>query len=310
MEPRFVRLADARMLAYSEYGDPAGTPVINCHGGLTGRRDIEGWAESADAVGVRLISPDRPGIGSSDPQPGRTLLDWPMDVAALADRLGVARFAVLGWSAGGAYAAACGFALPDRVSAVALMASVIPPDWPGMDRELSRMDRAFIGLSRRAPHAQRLVFLTMATVAERAPAAFRRLSSMSLDKPSREVVMSASAAAFSAPMAEGLRAPAGVVDDYRVLASPWGFDPAEITPRVLIRQGDSDRMVPASWAARLAARIPDADVRIWSGEGHFLPREAYREIFAALKNPPGAQGGGPQPTGGPPNPSSLPSGSR
>ena len=75
---------------------------------------------------MRLISPDRPGIGRSERQPGRTLLDWPADVAALADELEVSRFAVMGWSAGGAYAAACAFALPERVSAVALIASVIP----------------------------------------------------------------------------------------------------------------------------------------------------------------------------------------
>lgn len=36
-------------------------------------------------LGVRLIVADRPGFGLSDPRPGRTLLDWPDDLIALAD---------------------------------------------------------------------------------------------------------------------------------------------------------------------------------------------------------------------------------
>jgi pimeloyl-ACP methyl ester carboxylesterase len=49
-------------------------------------------------MGVRLISPDRPGIGLSDPQPDRTIRDWADDIADLLDQLGVDRFAVMGWS--------------------------------------------------------------------------------------------------------------------------------------------------------------------------------------------------------------------
>lgn len=277
-------MPDGRMLAYSEYGDPGGMPVINCHGGLTSRRDIEACDESARAAGVRVISPDRPGIGHSDPRPGRTLIDWPDDVVALVDALGVERFAVLGWSAGGPYAAACAFALPDRVTAVALIASGIPGDWPGMAREINLTDRVFMRLSTRAPRAERLVFALMGMIAARAPTVFKRLSLISLDKPSRKLLMTAPASAFSGPIAEGLRNPLGVVDDYRILGSPWGFDPLEIHQLVHIWQGDTDGMLPSSWAERLAAHIPNADLRICSGEGHFLALGRYPEIFAALKS--------------------------
>jgi len=47
-------------------------------------------------------------------QPGRSILDFPADVAALADHLGCPRFAVLGYSGGGPYALAAGYAMPDR----------------------------------------------------------------------------------------------------------------------------------------------------------------------------------------------------
>ena len=282
MDPQFVELADGRKLAYSEYGDPAGTPVINCHGGLTSRRDIESCEDDARAAGVRVISPDRPGIGRSDAKPGRALLDWPADVGALADALRVERFAVLGWSAGGPYAAACGFALPERVTSVGLVASAIPGDWPGMAHEINRPDRRFIALSTRAPWVERLVFRAMGGAARRTPAIFRRLSAISLDGPSRELVMSAGASAFSGPIGEGLRNPAGVIDDYRILGAAWGFDPAEIRQPVHIWQGADDNMLPAGWAERLAARLPNANLRLCPGEGHFLALARYPEIFAAL----------------------------
>jgi pimeloyl-ACP methyl ester carboxylesterase len=282
MQARIVRLPDGRSLAYDEYGDPGGTPVLNCHGGLTCRRDIEGCDRDAREAGVRVISPDRPGIGSSERRAGRELLDWPVEVAALLDTLGVDRFAVIGWSAGGAYAAACAQALPRRVTALALLASVIPPDWAAMTSEINRLDRLLLRRSNGALRTNRLVLGAMGALARSAPASFRRLSMASLDAPSRRLLGAAFAGSFSGPIAEGLRDPDGVLDDYRVLGSPWGFDLADLGGPVYIWQGDGDTMVPPAWASRLAERIPGAELRIFPDQGHFLPLAIYPEIFAAL----------------------------
>ena len=69
--------------------------------------------DAASDEHVRLIAPDRPGMGRSDPQPGHVVADWPADVAALADTLGLETFGVVGWSAGTPYAFACA-AFPSR----------------------------------------------------------------------------------------------------------------------------------------------------------------------------------------------------
>src|SRR5438132_13833586 len=73
-----------------------------------------GVADAAARHGVRLIAADRPGMGGSDHQPGRTVLDWPADVRVLADHLGLDRFAVLGYSGGVPFAAATAYRLADR----------------------------------------------------------------------------------------------------------------------------------------------------------------------------------------------------
>src|SRR3989338_9991360 len=92
-----ILLPDGRRLGYAEYGAPDGRPVLFFHG-APGSRHIH--ADMADVVtrrGIRLIAVERPGYGLSDPQPGRSMLDWPGDVAALTDALGIAKFAIIGF---------------------------------------------------------------------------------------------------------------------------------------------------------------------------------------------------------------------
>src|SRR5581483_9655535 len=91
-------LADGRVLGYAEYGDPGGTPLVYLHG-FPGSRIAGGVLdEAARAAGVRVLAPDRPGLGLSSPRPGRTLLDLADDVRELADALAIDRFAVVGES--------------------------------------------------------------------------------------------------------------------------------------------------------------------------------------------------------------------
>nr|WP_311529055.1 alpha/beta fold hydrolase [uncultured Ralstonia sp.] len=122
-----LTLPDGRRLAWSDTGDPDGLPVILMHA-IAGSRHLR---HPDDRIlyeqGVRLIVPERPGIGDSDPLPGRRVRDWPKDVAALADHLGLQRFVVLGYSgAGTPYALATAQCLPDRVRALFLVGAAPP----------------------------------------------------------------------------------------------------------------------------------------------------------------------------------------
>src|SRR6266542_813126 len=90
-----IALPDGRWLAYAEFGDPEGRPVLFFHATPGYRRNP--WATDAElrSAGVRLIAPDRPGVGRSTPQPHRRLLDWPDDVRQLADALALQRFGLV-----------------------------------------------------------------------------------------------------------------------------------------------------------------------------------------------------------------------
>jgi len=100
-----VRLPDGRSLGYAVCGDPEGRPIFQFHGWPGSRLQARFLDEEATKAGIRVIGLDRPGIGLSDFQPGRQILDWPNDVVALADAMKIDRFAVLGISGGGPYVA-------------------------------------------------------------------------------------------------------------------------------------------------------------------------------------------------------------
>ncbi|MFB6152239.1 MAG: alpha/beta fold hydrolase [Haloarculaceae archaeon] len=119
---------DGRTVAYAEYGDPDGTPVLFFHG-TPGSRVLGAlYDEPARDRGVRVIAPDRPGYGRSSPWPDRTFADAPAFAVPVLDDAGVDRAGVVGFSGGGPHALALAATRGDRVTRVDLVASAAPPD--------------------------------------------------------------------------------------------------------------------------------------------------------------------------------------
>ena len=121
-----LRLRNGRIVGFLQVGKADGPVVFHFHGHGSSRLEALLVSEQAVSLGVRLIALDRPGIGRSSANEGYRLLDWPDDVSEVADQLGIGRFAVEGLSAGGAYALACAYKLPHRLTACGLI-STVPP---------------------------------------------------------------------------------------------------------------------------------------------------------------------------------------
>jgi pimeloyl-ACP methyl ester carboxylesterase len=265
-------------LSYAQYGDPGGFPIVNAHGGLACRLDVEAAASVAGQSGVRLISPDRPGVGRSDPQPGRTILDWTRDVGELLDLLAIDRFAAMGWSLGGQYAAAVGYALSSRVRRVAIIAGALPLTEPGMFDGLPTIDRVNSMLSRHAPWLARQCFRAMGFAAACAPQLYGRLAARGLGAADGAVLRAEGYDNFARMSREALRQPHGVVEEYRVMNQPWGFAPEDLQLPVDVWAGADDQLLNPQWPHELARRIPNATLHLMPG-GHFLAHLHYREIF-------------------------------
>lgn len=277
-----VTLRDGRELAYAEYGDLQGVPVFFFHG-LPSCRLMHPDAETSRALGVRLITADRPGFGRSDPKPGRTLLDWADDVADLADSLGLHRFALVGPSGGGPFVAACACKLAPRVTHAAILGGSGPLDAPGARDGMAAERRIGYILAQRAPALLPLVVRLrgdprrdperfFANYTRHNPPADQRL----LARPEvRQMFLTSYAEATR----QGIDA---FAHELKLVSRPWGFRLQDIRVPVTIWQGDADNSTPIGMARAMAEAILRASLRILPGEGHLIFLTHWPEIVEDL----------------------------
>jgi pimeloyl-ACP methyl ester carboxylesterase len=278
-----VELRDRRRLSYAEYGSPSGAPVIYFHGLPGSRLDPTPFAEQYRARDIRLLAPERPGYGRSSPRRGWSLIDWTGDVVEFADALGVDRFAVLGYSSGGKYAAACGFSIPERLTAVGIVSGVGPASMPGFPAGLGRTDRLSMTLAVRARPLAMAYWRVAGSMVARRPESFLAEFEKELSSPDRAVIGDPD---FRRAVVETSReavrnGPRGIVDDSAIQARDWRFALGEIGIPVRLWHGDTDDLVPVSHSQYLAAAIPDAELMVFPGEGHLLVPH-FTEIATTL----------------------------
>src|ERR671933_1433994 len=128
-----VPVDDGRTLAAAQWGDPDGFPVFSLHGTFGSRFARHPDEEAVRDLGIRLVTYDRPGYGASTRHPGRPVVNCVPDVAAIADALGIERFAVTGGSGGGPHALAVAARLPERVLRARCVVGVAPFEAEGLD---------------------------------------------------------------------------------------------------------------------------------------------------------------------------------
>ena len=284
-----VRLRDGRTIGYAQTGDETGVPVVLLPG-TPGSRLSAAWMLSGQPEalnGVRLISLDRPGYGTSTPVRRPSFLGVAADLAELADQLGLDQFAVLGVSGGGGYAYAAGYALPDRVRRTLVISGAVPPTRQEL-RSAERDVRMMHWLGGRG----RLLLPLLATQMRRAGAgidteqgweqALSRMPAGDRAQLGNRWRDPAFRAAYAADVAEAYRSTAGFVADCRALALGLGFDPALIRVPVEVWQGTDDRNVITAAVQRVAAVIPDCRLHLQPG-GHLLVLEVIAEALRVVR---------------------------
>jgi pimeloyl-ACP methyl ester carboxylesterase len=274
---RLFRLPDGRQTAYCDGGDPDGYPVIALHG-TPGCRFSRWPAESVYIeAGVRYITPDRAGYGQASRKPGRTVADEAADVLALADKLGLDRFAVTGGSGGGGLALACGALLPaERIERVACAVGLAPYGPGGLPHQewiagqtsenvqeigwaLDGEEALARGLTAsQADLAERLVTDPASLFGDDVPDADRQFFAQPEIVEEMKLITAEQAA-------HGIY---GWVDDILSQLSPWGFDLSQITVPVLLSYGLKDAFTPPAHGHWLAAHLPTATVEVNTEAGH------------------------------------------
>ena len=269
---RLVAIGGTRALGVAEFGDPQGRPVFYCHGCPGSRIEAGVLADAATHVGARLIAVDRPGIGLSPPQPGRRILDWPADVARLADALAIDRFTILGFSGGAPYAAACALQLPDRLQACGLVAGA---------GQAGRFLRALAQVlpSRTIPLVRPFISNRgrMTWWLRRVRWLARRADRQSFERHDIEPIVVAS-------IVESLRQGSeGVAREVTLLGQPWGFALEDIEMPIRLWHGEDDAIVPVRVGRSAANRLRHVTAVFVQGEAHKSLLVNYgAEILATL----------------------------
>jgi pimeloyl-ACP methyl ester carboxylesterase len=255
-----VSLGDGRALhAYDTGTAGDGRLAIFWHHGTPNvGQPPEPLFAAADRLGLRWVSYDRPGYGGSTAHPGRDMASAAGDVAAVADALGLDRFAVMGHSGGGPHALACAALLPGRVVAAVSGAGLAPYGAEGLDWYAGMAASGLASL--RAAAAGRAAKEAYENSGEEYDPEFTPADEAALAGP-----WSWLGSVVGPAMAAG---PGGLIDDDLAYVSPWGFEPAQVGVPVLLLHGGRDRVVPASHSEWLAGRVPAAELRLSTEDGH------------------------------------------
>lgn len=270
-----VTLPDGRRLGYAQFGSQSALPVYYFHGWPGSRLE----AGFFNIQSVQMVGVDRPGYGLSDPLTNRKLADWPKDVEALANHLGHEKFAVVGMSGGGPYAAACARYLAHRVLKVAIIAGLGPPEAPGM-----KGNRVGFLLDLGQSPLRSTVLMNVMRTLIRIPAAEKHFERIKRQMPRASKDAEAMSPEFLrmllASFREGLRASAkGPASDARVYGEQWPFSLSEIAVPVSIWHGTHDAQVPVSIGQYYAANIPRARATFPEHEGHVSIVTNYLEAI-------------------------------
>ena len=277
-----VRRGDGSVIACEVAGEPGATPVLFCHGLADSRLSAHLFTQAARELRLRVVAPDRPGVGGTDPRRLRRLVDWVEDAELVLDALRADSAALLGISAGGPFAAACAAGIPGRVRSLMLVSPLGPPGWP--TRGMAPGERLSLGVARHAPAFGGWFLGRLATLARRSPGLFLRLATSELPGIDRRALeQPGMREAFLTSYVEAFRRGSwGVAQDLRVLTRPWGFELGSIEVPTSIHHGDADTTVPPQHAQLFAEAIPGAQLHPYPGHGHFSILGAAREMLAAL----------------------------
>lgn len=275
MQDNTMKLNDGRILGFSDCGEPNGIPIFLFHG-TPGSRIF--GLESEPLIkkhGIRVIAPERPGYGLSDPKPERTINDWASDIEALANHLGFHQFHVAGGSGGGPYALACAIHLPARVLSATLVGSATPPEMLRLTKDMAFGNRVVFFLAKYAPFLLKILFANYARAVNKVPEKLLKKMLSEFCEWDRRIIESSNKKGHEKELMlhleEAFRQGSNAAyRDTLLISQPWRLDLQKISIPVFMWHGESDTLVPIAPAKEFAKHIPNCESHFISGAGHLL----------------------------------------
>jgi pimeloyl-ACP methyl ester carboxylesterase len=281
MKDHQITLQTRRIIGFAEFGSPEGFPIFYFHGFPSSRLDwqLVNREHLLKELNIRIIAPDRPGYGLSQFQLERKIVDWPDDVIAIADHLNFDRFAAIGISGGGPYAAACAHSIHDRLTNIGIVSGMGPSSAPGMqDGSSWTIPGTFSPL-------RGIILRLTAMGIEKDPDKFISRSRETFSEPDQKLLDQPEIAGY---FLDGMReafhqGTKGANHEAALFTRPWGFNLKDIANNVHLWHGEQDLNVPISVGRYMAEHIPGCNSKFFNAEGHLsLAHTHLHEILSSL----------------------------
>jgi pimeloyl-ACP methyl ester carboxylesterase len=277
-----IKLKDGRTLGFAEYGDKKGKPVIYLHGWPATRLNAAIYDSLANKLHVHVIAPDRPGFGLSDFKKDRKMLDWPDDIIELANHFKIKKFAVMGVSGGGPYAAVCAYKIPKRLTNVGIVVGLGPIRGPESLRGVMWMGKiGWLNFHKHPWIAKGSAFLQSIKTRYNF---FPGLNRYFWSKEDRKLLADPLLGnRLTETMRDAFRTGyKGPELDLKLYTDDWGFDLTGIRANVYLWYGDKDQCASPAMGEYYAEVIPKSKLIMYQGEGHLVSITHATEIFKTL----------------------------
>ena len=288
-DSQVLALPDGGTAGVAEYGAPDGRPVVALHGAPASRLMFAAADAAANAHGLRIVAPDRPGYGLTPSNVGASLAERTLWLKSVVDALNLDGFALLGISGGGPFAVALAEFLQDRVTALALVSPMGPVADYAQSAEGKREPVSFLH-DRFFMHMPYQTWLThplgdlSAWMFRHGPEMFTGLLPKLANSVDARILSRPDVAQTMRTMTlEAFRqGGSGGTADLEIFGRPWGVNFANVQVPSVIWQGTDDHVVPPQAARWLAGQLPNCTLHSLEGAGHFWVFENVETIISTL----------------------------
>jgi pimeloyl-ACP methyl ester carboxylesterase/DNA-binding CsgD family transcriptional regulator len=277
-----LRLHDGRIMSYAEYGDPKGEPVVFCHAVAGSRLQYPRGDTLAATLGLRIIVPDRPGIGYSDMKNDYTLLDWSQDLTQLVNHLNINTFAIIGYSGGSPYAMACAYSMPDRIHHLSLVSAIGPIH---SFKNILKIDSIILQLARYTPKLLKHYLQIMIADIRQDPIKRLYKRFKHYHQTDRDCIEQhpEQQAMYAEALLESIRQGAsGITQDIIASTRPWGFKPSDIHVNIDFWHGKEDVAFPLESAKKLAHDLPHCHTHFINNIGSTVIIHQWKAILTNI----------------------------
>jgi len=281
-----LAMRTGRKLEVREYGDDAGHPVFFFHGLIGSHHQASYISDHARQKRLRIIAPNRPGVGSSEFTERSSALDTADDVDDLARALQIDEFSLIGISGGSPYVLATLHRWARRIRTVTVISGMGPMRLSGALRGMDRRRRVVLEVGSRYPRLAERGFQNASDRFHADPNRFLDHLIATWSVADRKVfqrreIYDLFMKDLHQVFTEG-NGPEGLAQELTIYRN-YGFSLGDlpVDKRVTLWQGLSDNIVPPAMAWKMARALPNCEAHFVPG-GHFMAVDFAGQIIARL----------------------------